>query len=320
MKLKLKRILSCLLAAAALVCLMAAPASADVLDLSKKADLNLLMQYEDDEGNMVPVEGVVGLYRIALTRYLDGNQIYIPTATFVGSGIDVKNIMTEEDLLHQVPVSKLEKHISSYHLQPKYEAEIDENGIASFTDLAAGLYLVRAVKPDGKLMLYTMNSFLITLPREFPNGDYDYDCVVPVKPKVEVTRATVDIQVVKKWVKDKESDRPESITVELMNGSQVADTAELNKDNNWSWVFTDKPVGVEWKVQEKKVKGYTGKVGDMVYDQGVYTVVITNTWDPEGKLEQTGQLNWPVPILVVGGMLLMIGGYALSHEKKKFED
>ena len=37
---------------------------------------------------------------------------------------------------------------------------------------------------------------------------------------------------------------------------------------------------------------------------------------PSEKLPQTGQLNWPVPVLAGGGLLLMIVGYLLLREKK----
>lgn len=40
---------------------------------------------------------------------------------------------------------------------------------------------------------------------------------------------------------------------------------------------------------------------------------------PSGKLPQTGQLNWPVPVLAAGGLLLMIVGYLLQREKKRHE-
>ena len=40
---------------------------------------------------------------------------------------------------------------------------------------------------------------------------------------------------------------------------------------------------------------------------------------PSEKLPQTGQLNWPVPVLAAGGLLLMVVGYLLQREKKHHE-
>lgn len=40
---------------------------------------------------------------------------------------------------------------------------------------------------------------------------------------------------------------------------------------------------------------------------------------PSDKLPQTGQLNWPVPVLAAGGLLLMVVGYLLQREKKHHE-
>ena len=180
-----------------------------------------------------------------------------------------------------------------------------------------GLYLIVPVEPEDGPMLYAMNPFLITLPRRDAEGNYDYDCEVPVPAKVQVTPAIVDIHVIKEWKDDLPKDRPQSITVELMNGSQVADTAVLTKENGWEAVFVGKPADITWTVQEKKVEGYEGKVGIMERNGNDYEVIITNT-PSSGVLKQTGQLNWPVPVLLLGGLLLMAGGFILSRDRKKY--
>ena len=317
MKVKLKRILSFLLVAAALMSLMAVGVSAEQLDLKKKSSLNLLMQRKDENGDMIPVKGEVGLYHIAITRIVNADQFYVATASFLGADIDLSGIITEENLLQKVPVTELEKHIEEYKLKPRYVTTIDESGNAHFGNLSAGLYMVVAVKPDGTPAQYTMNSFLVTLPRMTAEGVIDYDCVTPMLPKVEITPGLVDIQVKKEWKNDKPESRPKEILVDLMNGSQVADTAALNEAGGWTWTFRDKPCDIEWTVQERKVEGYDGKVGRMELVDNMYTVVITNT-PTDGVLKQTGQLNWPVPVLMIGGLLLIACGFVMSRDKKKY--
>ena len=46
---------------------------------------------------------------------------------------------------------------------------------------------------------------------------------------------------------------------------------------------------------------------------------VPSSGKPSDKLPQTGQLNWPVPVLAAGGLLLMIVGYLLQREKKRHE-
>ena len=317
MKVKLKRILSFLLVAAALMSLLAVGVSAEQIDLKRKCSLNLLMQRKDEKGNMIPVKGEVGLYHIAITRLVNADQFYVATASFMGADIDLSGIVTEENLLQKVPIAALEKQIEDYKLKPKVVSTIDEKGNAHFSNLSAGLYLVVAVNPDGAPVQYTMNSFLVTLPRLKENGNYDYDCATPMLPKVEITPGLVDIRVIKEWKDDKPESRPKEITVDLMNGSQVADTAVLNEAGKWQWIFRDKPSDITWTVQERKVEGYDGKIGRMEMEDNMYKVVITNT-PTNGVLKQTGQLNWPVPVLLIGGLLLVACGFVMSRDKKKY--
>lgn len=45
----------------------------------------------------------------------------------------------------------------------------------------------------------------------------------------------------------------------------------------------------------------------------------TETKPPQEELPQTGQLNWPVPVLAVSGLALFIAGWALKGRKEGYE-
>ena len=318
-----KHILTAFLAVLLLVSgTMAVGVSArEQLNLKDKPDLNLKMQYPDEEGNLQPADVTVGLYPVALTRLSNGNQIYVKTGDFFRAKIDLKNITTEEELLRKVPVEAVEAHIADRHIRPRFQDATDpRTGLAHFEQLPAGLYLVRLEKPEDGPALYAMNSFLLTLPRILPNDEYDYKGEAVVLPKMQLSKELLDIRVIKAWANDKPENRPASITVQLMNGSQIADTTVLTKDNGWTWTFYEKPADVAWSVYEKKVENYKAKVGEMVLTDNGYEVIITNTYAPPTPLVQTGQLNWPLPFLVVGGLLLLILGYTMSREKKRKEN
>lgn len=119
----------------------------------------------------------------------------------------------------------------------------------------------------------------------------------------------LDITVKKVWSNDSASERPDSVTVTLYNGTAVYDTVKLSKENNWTYHWNDLSVYGNWQVKETNIpKGYTPsyKVSDGL-------VTITNT----RKLIQTGQLNWPIPVLGTLGGLMMVGGLVLMRRKKK---
>ena len=111
--------------------------------------------------------------------------------------------------------------------------------------------------------------------------------------------------------------RPKSITIELLNDGQKTAEAMLTKKNNWTYTFENLPEDGKWSVQEQEVEGYKGEVLKMEWVKDHYEVVIVNTAD--GSLVQTGQLKWPVPVMLVIGCSLVLAGYVMTRDKKKTE-
>lgn len=74
------------------------------------------------------------------------------------------------------------------------------------------------------------------------------------------TVKTYDFTVTKKWKGDNDNNRPESITVRLMNhGEAYGDEVVLNEANNWTYTWNDLPTaGTNYSAEEVAVKGYTG--------------------------------------------------------------
>ena len=97
----------------------------------------------------------------------------------------------------------------------------------------------------------------------------------------------INIPVTKIWQDNEDADkiRPESITVNLKKGTEVIDTVELNKENNWTHTFENLPKkenGEEiiYTVEEVETEGYTASItGSMV--EGF---VITNKHEVSKKI------------------------------------
>lgn len=103
--------------------------------------------------------------------------------------------------------------------------------------------------------------------------------------------------------------------------------------------FTDLELGLYLVVQNKAAKGYNAvspflvTVPKMTDGKYVYDVDATpkmggltptkptettgSTTPTDKKLPQTGQLNWPVPMLAVVGMLLFAAGWVLRFGKRE---
>ncbi|MCD7750500.1 MAG: Cna B-type domain-containing protein [Lachnospiraceae bacterium] len=97
---------------------------------------------------------------------------------------------------------------------------------------------------------------------------------------------TVSIPVSKVWDDNDDQDgiRPESITVTLNGSNGTAYTAELNAENDWTYLFEDVSVywnkgeAVEYTLTEVTVDGYETEISLNEDDTGF---ILTNTHEPE---------------------------------------
>ena len=122
---------------------------------------------------------------------------------------------------------------------------------------------------------------------------------------------TEDLTVMKVWSdeNDKQDIRPDSVTVTLYNGDQAVDKVTLGAWNNWTHTWTDLDGTGDWGALETGIpKGYTPS-----YQIRDNVVIITNT----AALIQTGQLNWPIPVLgSLGALMICLGIFAMRRKRK----
>lgn len=124
------------------------------------------------------------------------------------------------------------------------------------------------------------------------------------------TAKPVDLTVVKKW-DDKGRNRPDSVKATLYDGDTAVETVLLGDWNDWSYSWKKLDGKGNWQIVETNIpKGY---VPSYSYEDGVVT--ITNT----ATLIQTGQLNWPIPVMCGLGLALIIYGVIVLRKKRKNE-
>jgi len=87
------------------------------------------------------------------------------------------------------------------------------------------------------------------------------------------TEGTTQVQVKKEWKGDSADQRPESVTVNLFNGSTMIDAAVLNAKNHWTHTFDGLPQNGNYTVAEEPVENYTAVVSGNAKDG----FTITNT-------------------------------------------
>ena len=224
-----------------------------------------------------------------------------------------------------------------------------------FTDLNRGLYLVLGqtteLQEDGKTQIYEPQTALIALPEDSQGtseGMDPYQVTAVLKFEKNDKPGNPEetkIHVLKVWKQDQEKERPDSIVVELLQtdvegNTTVVDRQTLTKENQWSYTWKNLSTLMRWSVSEAEVpNGYTVAVtreGD--------TVVLTNTakesGNPDGEVNppskkptdktvnkttdktsdkrpQTGQLWWPVLVLLFAGAICLLVGRVLRDRKEE---
>jgi hypothetical protein len=158
--------------------------------------------------------------------------------------------------------------------------EISDLGVAEFGDLEVGLYLV--VQTTAAENYNVINPFLVSVPIQ-ENGSYVYD--VDALPKVgTATKKTPDTP-----------DEPD--TPDTPDEPDTPDTPVApGPDNPDGWVLGDHG--------EKNYPNPDNPNGHVMGAHG---------------LPQTGQLNWPIPVLAVTGVVLVAAGIKLKKGTRKDE-
>ena len=128
----------------------------------------------------------------------------------------------------------------------------------------------------------------------------------------------------------------ELLQTDVEGNTTVVDRQTLTKENQWSYTWKNLSAQMRWSVSEAEVpKGYTVAV-----TREGNTVVLTNTAKKPGKsdgeanppskrttgkttdntsdkLPQTGQLWWPVLVLLFAGAICLLVGRILRDRKEE---
>lgn len=236
----------------------------------------------------------VSLYRVA-------DENYNLVDAFSRYSIDLK-----QDV--QGAANALENRILMDGIEADACVTSDSVGNASFTGLESGIYLVvgKEVFQDG--VFYMPQVSLVSL-----SGDLSVDL------KYEMSDKPSRIHVLKVWKKDNKKSRPKSIEVCLLRSDAiVVDKVVLNSDNQWSTTWDHLSTSYTYRVMETTVP--SGYKESCTHEKD--TIVLTNTGSDKHRVEKkdevlpnSGQLWWPVPVLLFVGLVLFGLGRHLKNEE-----
>lgn len=271
---------------------------AQALSLDKPCSLRVRLE---DETETV-IGGTLTLRRVAGVTAPDGKLQYALTAAFAPSGADLGDV--NDPSLPKILAAFAEEN----HL-PGETAAPGDGGVTAFPGLSAGMYLVtQESAPEG---YYPIDPFLVCLPATSADGAgwvYDLEASPKLEPLPEVPTERVDLTVKKVW-DDSGKNRPGSVKIGLFADGEEIDRVNLSRQNGWKHTWRDLDGGREYEVRELDVpRGYTA-----TYRIRNGVVTVTNT----ATLIQTGQLNWPVPVMAVSGLVLLMIGMILLRDRRR---
>ncbi|MGM9946813.1 Cna B-type domain-containing protein [Floccifex sp.] len=201
-------------------------------------------------------------------------------------------------------------YVDQEQMVPAASKKTDVNGVVTFPSLDQGLYLICSEKVSSNGMIYQTSPSMILLPSlDDINNDWVYDVnVIPKGEEIEDTNTSIKVQKVWKDAGNEKS-RPSSIMVQLYKDGEIYDSITLSEENNWQHIWENCSTKSNYTLVEQKLDGYSV----VVSKEGI-TYLITNTYKtttpsvPNKNIPFTGQLWWPVLVLVTLGLVFIVIG------------
>ena len=304
---------------------------AEAIDITESVYLTLNCRYGDK-----PVQGkIFNAYRLA---DVDKYGRITPIEDYESFNL---GILGRDDESWRATAAALESHVLANNIKADGKAVSDEKGIATFSGLQQGLYLVIDSRMTMGNVRYEISPVIVQLPMaDTDTNSWKYNVtsdvkgeIIPVSPSQPDSQYT-DITVTKGWEDndDEYKVRPSEVRVYLLKEGDVIDQAVLNRENNWkhTWKNLDKRYSytvaediVEYYSPQLEREGYEfalintyydssiepGPSGDINVPDGSDSPDASGTGSPDsGKLPQTGSLWWPVPVLTAAGLILVCAG------------
>ncbi len=307
-----KRVLSVISLLVVLFALFSPLCVKAITPLNTDAAVSLTVSYQKD-GTAFP--GLtVDIYRVA-KAYPNGEFELI--APFCSYPVSIYDIMEQEQWTNVA--NTLYGYIVSNQIMPDAKTVTNAQGLASFTDLETGLYLVEEIVAENTNGTYIFNRFMVYLPTPQVDDGYLYD--VEAKPKCISYVPKTEYKVTKLWQDaGHQKDRPKEVLVDIYKNGVLQDTQTLNAENNWSYIwYVSEDDPSRWTIVERSIDDmYTAAVQQNSSCFSIINTHVSNMEKPNPP--QTGDTTnfmlYVVTLCISGVMLIILGIYSRRRNRK----
>ena len=239
---------------------------------------SIAVTLEDKKNQKLVTGGEITLYQVAALVIQDNKAGYKYVNGFEDCGISLEDL-SDSGLAEKLDQKRPDTACGT-------AKPVDEQGQVKYTDLEEGLYLlVQTKKSEGYEMI---RPFLVSLPME---TEYGWNYEVDASPKVETLIPDTP-------------DKPNTPDTPNTPGTPG------HPGHPGTSIITDKTPGTSnpdaGSVKEGRQELSFIHEMNVPWHERIYN-----------ELPQTGQLNWPIPVLSLTGLLLFSIGWILKKEEKK---
>lgn len=210
----------------------------------------------------------------------------------------------------------LEGYIARDNVMPTAEGTTNREGKAEIQVQDRGIYMISGSLYRTDEATYKISPAMVKV--------IEGDTYKEVQPKYEKeTQPTEDITITKVWTSHKDQlFRPTKIEAELYKDGELYATVELSEENGWKYTWPEMSTDCTWTVVEKTVLAeYFVRVSKEEKVFFIYNDFYGTPLDedfpppPTPDIPYTGTFWWPVPVMAIGGILLLLTGVLLKKER-----
>ncbi len=178
----------------------------------------------------------------------------------------------------------LRSYASLDALEPLAKRRTDDDGVALFSDLEEGIYLVVTSQIVLGDKILKFSPALLSVPSRDEDGKLVYQVnAYPKHSEHTITPEKLNFRVLKLWVHGNSAVRPESVDITILCDGERKYNVTLSEENNWSFSWQADDDGKTWSVVEESVPD--NYVVDFENLNGTY--IITNTYDESSTPEES---------------------------------
>jgi hypothetical protein len=347
--LRYKRLLKLIFSMMLICCMSITVCAQNVPDMSQKGNITVNMRYN---GNVVS-GGNLTIYKVATLQESGGTYKYVLTDEFAGSGISTGNLESADS-------AKTLSTYATKHSITGTTQTIGSSGSLSYTDLELGVYLfVQGYSATGYMQISPFLVTVPTSINGNYNYNVNADPKLEVRKRsgssgggsgsgnssggsssstttgktptstsspTSTSTPTTDTPKNRSITGDPEesgttsSSSPKTGTTSE-NGTNPSGDSSTTLRVNENGIPVDEngnPIDEQTLTNEASVSENPEQQGDTVSSSSSDAENPKETAQP--KLPQTGQLNWPIPVLVVLGLGAFTASWILRFGKSKQEE